>query len=53
MNSYACEDCMIREIEDYQDADSDEPYWNDLTEITEDQVLSLIEEWEQLEGDIC
>jgi len=33
-------------------ADPDEPYWSDLYEITEDQVLNLIEKWEKLEGDI-
>lgn len=34
-------------------ADPDEPYWSELTEINEDQVISLIEEWEEYESDIC
>lgn len=32
-------------------AEPNEPYWDEISEITEDQTLALIEEWEQIESD--
>jgi hypothetical protein len=34
-------------------ANPNEPYWGNLVEINEDQVISLIEEWEEKEKNKC
>lgn len=33
-------------------ADPDEPYWSQLEEVNEVQVIALIEEWEEIVADI-